>query len=225
MNGAAHTFSSALVREPEGRLFLWAVALAAVFVGSLAALSVWHPDGAALWSLAGVRLVAGRSGGLYTGFLMDIRFSLVIFINAAIEILWILLAAPVALLAGKRAAALPRVHGFVEKHRRSATRYRGSLRRSGSVGLLLFVMVPIPMSGPVVGALLGDFLEFSLGKTLALVVAGSCASLGVWTVVIYYFHDWVDRFGALAQWSVLGVFLAAGIGAFAVSRLRRARRA
>lgn len=78
---------------------------------------------------------------------------------------------------------------FLLKAHSSATKHEPTIKKYGAIGLLLFVLTPFAMTGPVVGSFLGFLLGFSHMKTLTIVLSSTLLAITLWLYIIKNFED------------------------------------
>ena len=71
---------------------------------------------------------------------------------------------------------------------RKARAHKEGIARYGWIGLFLFVMAPLPVTGPVVGSIIGALLQFRLLKNFSATFLGTLAAIIVWTL----FFDFLE---------------------------------
>ncbi len=74
---------------------------------------------------------------------------------------------------------LTRLRNNAEK---TAHRFEHWISRYGFWGVMVFVAIPLPFTGPVIGSIIAYFLKFSVKKTLLATIPGFMLSIGVWVL-------------------------------------------
>lgn len=200
---------SAFARVPEGRVFLiGAAATAAFLIGLVAATAARPADATRLWSLVVTRLVAGRAIGLYTGFLTDVDPFWIYALNVAVETIWILLFTPLVLLASRKALRLRWFESINDAKNEAIARYGHLLQRGLPVALFIFVFVPLPLTGPVLGSLIAAQFGMRLPVNLGIVILAANSALFAWGAVLSRTQNWAAEKGVAIQWLILSVVVA-----------------
>jgi uncharacterized membrane protein len=107
---------------------------------------------------------------------------------------------------------------YFTKAKESIARYQPLLHKYGMLGLIFFVLIPLAMTGPVVGSFAGFVIGFSHRKTLTTIFIATFASMAVWYYLITYFEEQLVRYSDLFM---KGVFILIAILAlwYVVKRL------
>lgn len=111
---------------------------------------------------------------------------------------------------------------FLQKHFRSiqtdAKRQKKAWSRFGVPGIFVFVFIPIPMTGPVVGSLLARFVGLRLWGSVATVVTASIASIAAWG----YAADRIQQYlGSRVLQVFLWTLILLTLGIAALAKFRR----
>lgn len=69
-----------------------------------------------------------------------------------------------------------------------ARKHKDKIEAYGWIGLFLFVMIPLPVTGPVVGSIIGYLLRMNIWRNLSAVFLGTLAAIVVW-VFCFEFLD------------------------------------
>jgi len=56
------------------------------------------------------------------------------------------------------------------------------------------VFMPFWMTGPVVGIIIGDLMNFSLVKNITIVAIGTFVAIFCWAIMIKYFIEYIQVF-------------------------------
>jgi uncharacterized membrane protein len=95
------------------------------------------------------------------------------------------------------------LRGMMEKITRSALEQKDKIEAYGWIGIFLFVMAPLPMTGPVVGSIIGYMIRVPLVKNLAATFGGTLAAIIVW---FFCFDFMEERFHAI-QYVFAGIII------------------
>lgn len=79
---------------------------------------------------------------------------------------------------------------------KNALRYQDDLARYGWMGVFVFVMIPLPVTGPVVGSIIAYFLNFNLKQMFLSVFCGTFIAIVIWTL----FFDFLSSHLSTIQW-------------------------
>lgn len=92
----------------------------------------------------------------------------------------------------------------------TAHRYEKHIKKYGFIGVLIFVAIPLPMTGPVMGSIIAFFLGFSTTRVLFAVIPGFMISVGLWT----FFFQQMTRNVFLLKILLVGLTLLSLFAAF-----------
>ena len=82
----------------------------------------------------------------------------------------------------------PWMVSFTNNMLETANRNKGKIGKYGWIGLFLFVMAPLPFTGPVMGSIIGYLLGMVLWKNFSAVFLGTLSAIILW-VACFEFLD------------------------------------
>lgn len=174
-------------RGQERLLLLIGAILLGGLVAELILLTAAFPaQGAALWRLLVVELVAGREAAIPVALRSDVPRWLVAQVSATQDIGIVCLAYPLFLRLMHKFQ--DRRNWFLDRMRRiqsDADAHRGFVHRWGGLGVFLFMLVPFLVNGPLVGAIAGRLAGLRTNDLMIPVLASTCIAAVAWT----YFYD------------------------------------
>jgi len=95
---------------------------------------------------------------------------------------------------------------------KNALKYQDMISRYGWLGVFLFVMIPLPATGPVAGSIIAYFLNFSISRNFICVLSGTLVAIVAWTVFFDFLSSHVSTLqGVLA---VIGIIVAVYLAKF-----------
>ncbi|MEA1966986.1 MAG: small multi-drug export protein [Thermodesulfobacteriota bacterium] len=90
---------------------------------------------------------------------------------------------------------------FMARLAKKALEQKEKIKNMGWIGIFLFVMVPLPVTGPVVGSIIGYMLRLSLFKNFSATFLGTLTAITVWFYCFEFleqhFHVIQYLFGAI----------------------------
>ncbi|MCB2180815.1 MAG: small multi-drug export protein [Desulfobulbaceae bacterium] len=131
----------------------------------------------------------GRAAGIGLCIMNGYSYLLTIGYNFYLEILIVCLTYSVSILSIKNYIKLRAVRYYALRLERKAKKYKGKIEKYGWVGLFLFVMAPLPVTGPVVGSIIGYLLKFKVTKNFSATFLGTLTAIAVWT----FFFDYLEQ--------------------------------
>ena len=81
------------------------------------------------------------------------------------------------------------VLNFTANLKETADKNKHKIARYGWFGLFLFVMVPLPFTGPVMGAIIGYLLRMKLVRNFSAVFLGTFSAIVVWVVCVQFLEE------------------------------------
>ncbi|MBL8026236.1 MAG: small multi-drug export protein [Fibrobacteres bacterium] len=73
---------------------------------------------------------------------------------------------------------------------KGAEKYRSRIEKFGWIGLFVFVMIPLPVTGPVVGSISGYLMRMSIRKNFSAVIGGCFVSVVIWTKFLHHIQKY-----------------------------------
>jgi uncharacterized membrane protein len=81
------------------------------------------------------------------------------------------------------------VLSFVNNLRETAEKNKDKIGRYGWLGLFLFVMAPLPFTGPVMGSIIGYLLRMRASRNFSAVFLGTYAAIILWVVCFGFLEE------------------------------------
>ncbi len=204
------SFRQVLVKTTEGRVFLSFVVLAVLTLGIFLYFLKTAPLFARTLILA---LVANSSGGRAAGVIICLKnFGITgtILFNSLMEALNVCLMYSLFVLSFNHYLNVKwfkRMSGNLEI---AAHKYEKKISTYGWIGLFFFVMIPLPVTGPVVGSIIGYFLRMRLWKNFSAVLSGSIVSIVMWTK----FFDVIEKYLHVMQYLIAAIMLLVAVSCY-----------
>ncbi|DAB40128.1 MAG TPA: hypothetical protein CFH81_07955 [Sulfurovum sp. UBA12169] len=182
-----HIFS----KQSEGRILAAGLLLLVALLLLLAFYAVVNPkDFNILLSMTASNILFGRMSGLSIGiaFQMD-TFWLVMF-NLFIETIMVLIFYPLFVMSWEslHVVSYAPLKDFLQRSQESAQKYQPLIKKYGIVGLVLFVLFPLTMTGPVVGSFVGYLMGLRHSTTILVVIFSTLIAIVLWTYLIKNFE-------------------------------------
>jgi len=142
-------------------------------------------------SITATNIIFGRMAGLSIGIASQMNTPLLIAFNLFIESIMVLLMYPLFVLSWKRLDLITYapLNRFLERSKESAHKYEPMIKRYGVIGLILFVLTPFAMTGPVVGSFVGFLIGFRHAVTLLVVLTSTLVAIIIWVYLIKNFEE------------------------------------
>ncbi len=147
-------------------------------------------------------LFGGRAAGVGLCIAFDLGPWITILYNMFLEILIVFFSFSLFLISINHYLNIRLLDNAIKNAERNAHKYEHVIAKYGWIGVFLFVMFPLPMTGPVVGSIIGHFLKFSLKKNFLTVFSGTLLAIVLWT----FFFDFLNSQITKIQW-IIGIIL------------------
>lgn len=200
-------------RTPEGRI-LWAgVGLSGTLIlVILYYLVVDYKTAETLFLAFLAHTFGGRAAGI--GLCIIGKFSVfwTIVYNFYLEVLIVCFAYAVFILSLNNYIKFRWVTRYTVKAMHNAATHKDKVEKYGWIGLFLFVMAPLPVTGPVMGSIIGYLLRMSVLRNFSAIFPGTLAAIVVWVLCF----DFLEQHLHIIQYVIMGI-----IGIVILSHLKR----
>ena len=191
-----------------GALFLAGVVLALGVAGLVGAAAVVDRTlFAAILAVIAAAFVGGRIPGILTSLEVGFEPPMTVFLLILLNTTWLFLVVPLFIGLQQRFSGSRWTTRLVRSTRHQAEERVSIIDSLGSIGLPLFVWLPFPFTGALVGAVIGLLLGMSLRHVLWLVLASMWVGVITWTYGIEYVVLITGPAGKVAFWSVAAAFI------------------
>ena len=181
-----------LLKHKEGQLLLLGLLLLGCFLIFLILCTLFFPDYLQqLLSITATNVIFGRMAGLSIGVASQMDTTLLVGLNFFIESVMVLILYPLFVLSWKKLDLIsyPPLRRFLAKSKKNAHTYEPFIKRYGVMGLILFVLTPFAMTGPVVGSFVGFLIGFRHEVTLFVVLFSTFIAIIIWIYLIKNFEE------------------------------------
>lgn len=203
----------ALTKHTEGRILILGLILLGCFLILILLCALFLPHYLQpLLSLTATNVIFGRMAGLSIGVAAQMDTSVLIALNFMIEAIMVLIVYPLFVLSWNKLelVSYQPLNLFLERSRKNADRYKPLMQRYGMLGLILFVLTPFVMTGPVVGSFVGYLIGFKHRVTLFIVLFSTLIAIILWVYLIKNFEDMLIAYSDM----IIRGFLIAAITMF-----------
>ena len=146
----------------------------------------------------------GRMPGILTGLELGLGSAFTSAVNIALNTCWLLLLLPAFQRATSTAESSELVRRFFSGAEDRARQQKGKIGRLGTIGLILFVWLPLPGTGAFVGALIGMMLGMPLVRLVPLLLVSMWVGVVSWTYGIDWIFLFTGKIGHIVAWAVTG---------------------
>ena len=181
--------------RPEVRLLVTAIFLDLIAVMGTAALHAVDPRLArTIFACMGFNLIGGRAAGI--GVFIYEGFSpwLTVLLSSFVEILMVMTVYPLFIMALNNTIRIAWIKRLADEMKKLVLKNENKVRTHGWWGLVVYIFVPLPMTGPVSGAFIGYLLRFSGGKTFSAVICGTLLISLLWAFAFDFLNRYIHIF-------------------------------
>ena len=192
--------SKSVFDSEAGKLLVWAFFLLFIFLAIIGyAFSINSVLGRTLLGAFFAHIFGGRAAGVGLCIAFDMNIFETISYNMFIEVLIVLFSYAFFLLSLNHYFNFKHLNKALKNAERNALNYRHVISRYGWIGIFMFVMIPLPVTGPVVGSFIAYFLNFNLKKNFIAVFSGTLVAIIVWSFFFDFLSDHLTKIqGVLA---------------------------
>ena len=190
----------------EGKILLTGFLLTALLFIIIGYFAIVNVETAKTLALTfAVHTFGGRAAGIGLCIMNGFGSIITIGYNFYLEILIVCFTYPIFVLTTNNYITVKWITNIIDRLTKKAVEQKEKIQSYGWIGLFIFVMLPLPVTGPVVGAVIGSMLRVSLIKNFSAIGSGTLAAIIVW----FYCFDFLEqRFHAI-QYIFAGVVLLA----------------
>jgi uncharacterized membrane protein len=179
-----------LFKTVEGKLLLTGIFLALVLLGGIAYYGVTDFETAKTLILAFIaHTIGGRAAGIGLCILQDFGAFSTIFYNFYLEMLIVCFTYSIFVLSATQYLRVEWLTRIMENIAVKALKNKQKIEQFGWLGIFFFVMAPLPVTGPVVGSIIGYMLRLSLVKNFSATFLGTLSAIILW----FQFFDFLEE--------------------------------
>jgi len=181
-----------LFKHKEGQILLFGLLLLGSYFILLLLCGIFYAEYfQELLSITITNVIFGRMAGLSIGVASQMDTTFLVFFNFFIESIMVLILYPLFVFSWNKFefVSYPPLSRYLERSRHNANRYQPLIQRYGIIGLILFVLTPFAMTGPVVGSFVGFLIGLRHRVTLAVVLSSTFIAIILWTYLIKNFEE------------------------------------
>lgn len=182
-----HIFS----KQSEGRILAVGLLFLVALLILLAFYAVVNPkDFNILLSMTASNILFGRMSGLSIGIAFQMNTFWLIIFNLFIETIMVLIFYPLFVMSWEslHVVSYAPLKDFLHRSQESAQKYQPLIKKYGIIGLVLFVLFPLTMTGPVVGSFVGYLMGLRHSTTILVVIFSTFIAIVLWTYLIKNFE-------------------------------------
>ena len=199
------------LKHKEGQiLFLGLMLLGGYFILVLLCAIFYSNYFQELLSITVTNVIFGRMAGLSIGVASQMNTTFLVLFNFFIESIMVLILYPLFVFSWNKLdfVSYPPLTHYLERSKHNAHKYEPLIKRYGVIGLILFVLTPFAMTGPVVGSFVGFLIGFRHRVTLAIVLSSTFIAIIIW---IYLIKNFEEELVAYSDRLMVGVLIAIAV--------------
>jgi uncharacterized membrane protein len=189
-------------RTPEGLVFWTGVIMTLLLVAVIGYISVTDRE---LAGVLGMSFVAhtfgGRAAGIGLCIMNNLGTVITIVYNFYLEVLIVCFTYSLFVLSASNHIKLRVIRFYALKLERKARTHKDKIAKYGWLGLFVFVTAPLPVTGPVMGSIIGVLLKLKLWRNFSATFLGTLTAIIIWTV----FFDVLEQHLHIIQYILGGI--------------------
>lgn len=204
-------FDHSLLKHKEGQILLFGLLLLGGYFVLVMLCAIFYSNYfQQVLSITITNVIFGRMAGLSIGVASQMDTTFLVLFNFYIESVMVLILYPLFVFSWKKLdfVSYPPLSRYLEHSKHNANKYQPLIQRYGIIGLVLFVLTPFAMTGPVVGSFVGYLIGFSHKLTLAIVLSSTFIAIIVW---VYLIKNFEEQLVAYSDVLMIGLFVAIAV--------------
>jgi uncharacterized membrane protein len=145
----------------------------------------------------------GRAAGIGLCMMNGFGPTVTIAYNFYLEALIVCFAYSIFVLTSKNYIRVVWVANFMDRLGLKAIEQKEKVRSFGWIGLFVFVMLPLPVTGPVMGSVIGYLLRINLFKNFSATGAGTLVAIIIW----FFCFDFLEQRFHVIQYVFAGIII------------------
>jgi uncharacterized membrane protein len=179
-----------LLNTFEGKLLLGGVFLSFMLLTLIGFYSITDIQTAKILALVfGAHIFGGRAAGVGLCIINEFGAFPSIFYNFYIEVLIVCFTYAGFVLSTTNYLKVKWVKRIMAKLSGKALEHKEKIEPLGWIGIFFFVMAPLPVTGPVVGSIIGYMLKLSIVKNFSATFLGTLTAIIAW----FYCFDFLEQ--------------------------------
>jgi uncharacterized membrane protein len=179
-----------LFYSAEGRILILGAILAAAYLILVGYFIGADPNTAKVLTLVMLAHFAGsRAGGIGICILNEFNPLATIAYNFYVEIIIVCFTYAGFVLSTTNYLKVEWIRRFMAKLAQKAQGKKEKIEQWGWIGIFSFVMAPLPVTGPVVGSIIGYMLRMGLFRNFSATALGTLTAIVLWC----YGFDWLQQ--------------------------------
>ena len=199
------------LKHTEGKILLLGFILLGFYLILVLLCAIFYPNYLQqLLSITITNVIFGRMAGLSIGVASQMDSAFLVAFNFFIESIMVLILYPLFVLSWNKLdfVSYQPLNRYLERSQKNAHKYEPLIKRYGVIGLILVVLTPFAMTGPVVGSFEGFLIGFRHRVTLSVVLSSTFIAIIIW---IYLIKNFEEMLIAYSDMLMIGLFIAVAV--------------
>jgi len=208
--------------SPEGRILLSGLVCSLIYGIFLVISYFISPQNFQVFiGMTATNILFGRAAGMSFGYALGFGHLIVLPVNLAIETILVLLVYPLFVFSWQHLLVIRSLERFMRRVKYAAEINKEKIRRYGIPSLFLFVLFPFWMTGPVIGCVIGFFLELKPWTNMGIVLTATALACLGWAILLKRLHEHVADFSPFAPLILLIVIIAIAVAGYILESRRQ----
>ncbi len=191
------------------------IALSLAYIFWLAASSILIPEKGQLFiAMTATNIIFGRVAGMSFGYTVGLGNGVVIPVSMIIETIMVLLFYPLFVFSWNHLVVFEGLQRFLGQVSEAADKHVVTIKRYGLIGLFIFVWLPLWMTGPLVGSVIGFLIGLSSVTNVLVVLAATYLAITGWALFLRELHGKVAMYGPYAPMILFLIILVIGMAGY-----------
>ncbi|MBF0231083.1 MAG: small multi-drug export protein [Desulfamplus sp.] len=176
----------------EGKIFFIGVILTILLIFIIGYHLILDPSKAKVLTLVFVaHAFGGRAVAVGLCIINDLNVFPTIIYNFFIEIQLLCVTYSIFVLSITNYIKIQWVQRIANHMMQNADKHRDKIKRYGWIGIFLFVLAPLPGTGPVAGSILGYLLKMNIWRNFTAVLSGTFFAILMWVVCFDFLQNYL----------------------------------
>ena len=196
-----------ILSTPEGKLLVVALGLIVLTLSATGVLFLYRPLLAeTILSCIGFNLMGGRAPGVGVFIFNNYAPLPAIAISVWVEFVIVIFCYSVFVLTIRNYIRIAWLTRFIHDAEKAAYKNETTIQKYGWFGLMIFVLIPLPLTGPLKGSYIGYLLRFSLIRNFSAIILGTALAVSLWAHLFEFMEKNLHIF-QMVFLCLIGVFV------------------
>lgn len=187
---------------PEGRVLLIGISMAVFLMFLIFYFLIIEPERAKTITLVFfAHAFGGRAAGVGLCLMSGMGYVWNVIYNFFLEILIVCFTYSLFVFSLTHHIKFKWAISFTKNLMSKASKNKDKIEKYGWIGLFLFVMVPLPVTGPVIGSIIGYLLKMNIWRNLSAVFLGTLSAIITWVVCF----EFLEQHLHMIQYFLVGI--------------------